>query len=404
MIDNLKTKTNKGENLIPISMFAENYPLSGIREMFDLLPNYPNAINLCNGEPDFPTPPHIVNEAITALKEGHTKYSPSSGITELRNAISKRYLEKYNYEVDSDNVMIVAGGTEGILTSLLGAINPNDEVIVTDPCYPNYEAQIALASGVMIRVPVFEKNKFLIEPSDLENSITTKTKAIILNYPNNPLGVRMTKKYADSLSSIISKYNLLVISDEVYEDIIFHGNNHYSLLQHPVLSKQVVVVSSLSKSYSMTGWRVGAIVGPASFMKNVVKMQESIISCLPVFIQKAAVKALNGDNKFTSKMVASFERRMKLLTSGLNSIFGFSCSETEGGLCVMANISSFGKSSLEFAKELLEEAQVMVVPGSAFGPMGEGYIRFCYANSEENILEGIKRVRNYINKKYRDIN
>jgi aminotransferase len=210
----------------------------------------------------------------------------------------------------------------------------------------------------------------------------------------------MSAEYADRLADVLTRHKLLIISDEVYEALTFHGKNHYSLAECTRLADRLVVVNSLSKTFSMTGWRIGSLFGPPQFMSHVFRMQESIISCLPVFIQKAALAAINGSSEQTEMMAQAFENRMKILAHGLNSIKGFSCRETDGGLCMMVNIKAFKKTSLAFSLELLEQAGVMTVPGSAFGTMGEGYVRFCYANSEQNIREAVKRISQYIGTKY----
>ena len=383
-----------------LSEFALCYPESGIRAMFDMLPQYPDVINLCNGEPDFPTPDHIKAAAAQALTDGFTKYSPTAGIHELRDAVADKYTAQFGRTFTRENVMIAAGGTEALLMSLLTAVDPGDEVIVTDPCYPNYMAQIKLVKGVPVKVPVYEKNRFRIDSRDLERAITPRTKAIILNYPNNPLGIASTADYIEELAGVIKKHKLFVLSDEVYEALTFQGLTHCSPAQHPELQDRTLVLNSLSKTYAMTGWRVGYIVGSTEIMEKMLRLQESVISCLPEFIQQAAITALKGPQEVVGMMSGEYEKRMNILVDGLNEVPGFHGMKTEGGLCVMFNISSFGKESLDFAQELLEGARVMSVPGSAFGETGEGFVRFCFANSADNIREGVKRIKTYIGEAY----
>lgn len=383
-----------------LSEFALCYPESGIRVMFDMLPRYPDVINLCNGEPDFPTPDHIKEAAAQAIADGFTKYSPTTGINELRNAVADKYSAQFKRPFSRENVMIVAGGTEALLMSLLTIVDPGDEVIVTDPCYPNYMAQIKLVKGVPVKIPVYEKNRFRIDPRDLEKAITPRSKALLVNYPNNPLGITSTPDYVEELAGVIKKHKLFVLSDEVYEALTFQGLTHYSPAQHPDLQDRTLVLNSLSKTYAMTGWRVGYIVGNAEIMEKMFRLQESIISCMPVFIQRAAVAALKGPQEVVGMMSGEYEKRMNILVDGLNEVPGFHGMKTEGGLCVMFNISSFGKKSLDFAGELMEEARVMSVPGSAFGETGEGFVRFCFANSADKIREGVKRIKTYIEESY----
>ncbi len=367
--------------------------------MFDLLPQYPNVVNLCNGEPDFPTPAHITESAVRALRHGDTRYSPTTGIPELRDAIARKYTVQFGRPTERDNVMAVAGGTEALLMALLTTVDPGDEVIVTDPCYPNYVSQVALVKARLVRVPVHEQNGFRIDPADLEAVITDRTKAIVLNYPNNPLGVSITPEYARELAEVIEKHDLLVFSDEVYEALTFGGRHHYSIAQEESIRDKVLVLNSLSKTYAMTGWRIGYIVGDSRIMEKMFRLQESVISCMPVFIQKAAITALESPQDVAITMAADYERRMTTLVDGLSEIPGFNCRPTEGGLCLMVNTTGTGRSSMELSIELLEHARVMTVPGSAFGPMGEGYVRFCYANSEANIREGVRRIHEYMTEK-----
>ena len=379
-----------------ISQYAEHYPASGIRTMFDLLPEYPDVVNLCNGEPDFATPAHIRDAAIASLQGGETRYSPTSGIQELRRAVADKYTRQLERPVTADNVMIVCGGTEALSMSLLATVDPGDEVIVTDPCYPNYFAQIELVRARCVSVPVHEKNRFLIDPDDLEKAITPRTRGIILNYPNNPLGVTATPEYIQSLERIIDENNLMVFSDEVYEALTYGDTEHFSLARNERIKDNVLVMNSLSKTYSMTGWRIGYIVGHQRIMESMFRLQEAVISCLPVFIQKAALAALQGQQDEVRSMAQAYEERMNLLVDGIQAIPGFQCIRPMGGLCVMANISAFNKGSEAFSRELLENAGVMTVPGSAFGPMGEGFIRFCFANSAETIRKGVERLSSYI--------
>ncbi len=383
-----------------LSEFALCYPESGIRVMFDMLPRYPDVINLCNGEPDFPTPDHIKAAASQALTDGFTKYSPTTGINELRDAVADKYTAQFGRSCTRENVMIAAGGTEALMMSLLTIVDPGDEVIVTDPCYPNYMAQIKLVKGVPVKIPVYEDNRFRIDPRDLERAITPRTKAIILNYPNNPLGITSTPDYVEELAGVLKNHEVFVLSDEVYEALTFQGLTHYSPARHPDLQDRTLVLNSLSKTYAMTGWRVGYIVGSEAVMEKMFRLQESVISCMPVFIQRAAVTALKGPQEVVGIMCGEYEKRMNILVDGLNEVPGFHGMKTEGGLCVMFNIDSFGKKSAAFAKELLEGARVMSVPGSAFGETGEGFVRFCFANSGDKIREGVNRIKTYIEESY----
>ncbi len=377
-----------------------NYPRSGIRVMFELASHYPDAINLSVGEPNFETPDHIKIAAIKAITEGLTKYNPNAGIYELREAIAERYSKDLGYVIEAENVMVTVGAMEAIFLALAAILNHGDEVLVPDPGYPNYCGTISILGGKVVKVPLYEEYGFKLQPEDLEKAITPKTKALILNYPSNPLGAVLNKEDIEKIAKVVKKHNIVVISDEVYDKIIYDGNVHYSISQIEEVRKQVLVVNGVSKSYAMTGWRVGYIIGDKEIIGNLPKLQEGVVSCLPPFIQKAAVEALRGPQHYVDEMVKHYARRRDIITEGLNSIKGFKCPKSGGTFYVFANIKAFGKPSEEFAKEILKEAKVVCVPGSAFGEMGEGYLRFSFANSDENLIEAVKRIKDYIDKAY----
>jgi aminotransferase len=383
-----------------LSNTTVNYPKSGIRVMFELASQYPDAINLSVGEPNFETPEHIKIAAIKAINEGLTKYNPNAGLYELREAIAKTYGRELGYRLEAENVMVAVGGMEAIFLALATVLDYGDEIIIPDPAYPNYCGTVSILGGKIVRVPLYEEHGFKLQPEDLEKAITPKTKVLIINYPTNPLGAILNKEDIEKLAEVVKKHNIMVISDEVYDKIIYDGNVHYSMSQIEDVRKQVLVVNGFSKSYAMTGWRVGFIIGDKEIIGNMPKLQEGIASCLPPFIQMAAVEALRGPQDCVSEMVSHYTRRRKIITDGLNSIKGFKCLESGGSFYVFANIKSFGKSSREFAIEILKEARVVCVPGSAFGEMGEGYIRFSFANSDENLIEAVRRIKNYIENTY----
>ncbi len=382
-----------------ISERAKNYPKSGIRVMFDLVSKYPDAINLTVGEPNFETPKHIKQSAVKAIEDNMTKYSANAGLYELRQAIADKYTNEFGEPYSPENVMVTAGAMEAIFLTLMIIINPGDEIIVPDPAYPNYIGAATMSGCKIVRIPLYEEKGFKLQPEDLEKAITPRTKALILNYPNNPLGAILEKENVEKLAEIVKKHNIIVISDEVYEKIIYDGNEHFSMAQIPDVKKQVLIVNGVSKTYAMTGWRIGYVVGDEEIISNMPKLQESIVSCLPVFIQKAALDAINGSQEAVNEMVKDYYRRRDILVDGLNGIPGFKCMKSGGSFYAFANIKSFGKTSQEFAEEILREAKVAGVPGSAFGEMGEGYMRFSFANSDENLKEAIRRIKEYVEKK-----
>lgn len=380
-----------------ISKLAQTYPASGIRAMFDLAANYPGAINLCNGEPNFETPEHIKESGMRAIAAGMTKYGTEPGLAAMREAVANKYTREFGYPYDISNVMISIGGVEGIFLSLMSILNPGEEVIIPDPTYTCYLGQTLTLGGVPVRVPLYEEHGFRLQPEDLEKAITPKTKAVIISYPSNPLGAVLSREDGEKLAKVIEKHNIMVISDEVYEKIIFDGRKHFSLSQIPSIRDKVLVVNSLSKTYAMTGWRLGYVVGTnTDVMKHMFKMQQAVASCLPMFIMQAGADAINGPQDCVEEMRKHYERRRDLLVNGLSEIPGMKCFRTEGSFCTFINIKDFNMSSWEFSKNLLIHAGVMTVAGSAFGNMGEGYLRMCFANSDENIIEALERIRNYL--------
>ena len=383
-----------------LSNLTMNYPVSGIRAMCDLAADYPGAINLCNGEPNFETPEHIKESCIQALREGRPKYGTAPGLPALRQAVANKYTKQFGRPYDMDNVMVTIGGVEGIFMALMTILNPGDEVIIPDPAYTCYVGQTLTLGGVPVRVPLYEEHGFRLQAEDLEKAITPKTKAIVITYPSNPLGAVLDRADGEALAKVIEKHNIMVISDEVYEKIIFDGREHFSLAQIESIKDKVLVVNSLSKTYAMTGWRLGYVVGwDKDLMKHMFKMQQAVASCLPIFTMQAGADAINGPQDCVEDMRRQYERRRDLLYNGLKEIPGMKPFRTEGSFCTFINIKDFGVSSWEFSKELLVNAGVMTIAGTAFGEMGEGYLRICFANSDENILEGVKRIKEYVERR-----
>lgn len=375
------------------------YPASGIRKMFDLAEKYDNAIKLTVGEPNFDTPLNIKEAAKRAIDGGFTHYSPNAGLKELRQAVADNYQDlprKYDFE----NVIITVGAMEALALSIFATVDPGDEVIIPDPAFPNYEGMVLMAGGVPVAVPVYEENDFNIRAEDIEKAITSKTKAILLNSPSNPLGAVLSKKEIEDIAELVQKYDLYVYSDEVYEKIIYDNCKCVSMAGIPEVQDKIIIINGFSKSYAMTGWRLGYLVADKKITSNIPKLQEGIVSCVPTFVQMAGIEALRGSQNAVEKMIKDYTRRRDILIDGLNNIPGISCKKSPGSFYAFANIKSFGKTSLEFAEELVKEAGVVAVPGSAFGKMGEGYMRFVFANSDENLKEAVRRISEHVKKKY----
>lgn len=383
-----------------ISDLAEKYPVSGIRKMFDLAAGKTDIVNLCNGEPNFDTPENIKQAAIRSIQNNETRYANEAGLPAFRQAVADKYTRQFGRPFAPENVMAAAGGVEGVVLSFMTVLNPGDEVIIPDPAYTCYEGQAKLLGAKVVRVPLKEEHGFRLQPEDLEAAITDKTKIVLLNYPSNPVGAVLTPEAGEALAKVILKHDLLVVSDEVYEEILFDGRTHYSIAQATGMADHVLVVNSLSKTYAMTGWRVGYVVSSnLDIMRKMTKMQQALISCLPGFVMAGAAEAISGPQDAVEDMQRQYARRRDLMTGLLSEIPGFKVFKTEGSFCVFINIKDYHVDSFEFCKEILENAGVLTVPGTAFGTQGQGYIRMCFANSDDNIVKGVGRIREYLEKR-----
>lgn len=383
------------------SRLAQRYPASGIRKMFNLAAQYPDAIKLTVGEPNFDTPDYIKEAAKSAIDAGMTHYAPNAGLPVLREAIANRY-KKYWAGYTAENVIVSVGALEGLTLAMMTLLNPGDEILVPDPCFPNYYGQAEIIGARAIPVPTYEEYDYRIQVADIERAITPHTRAIILNSPCNPTGAVLTKNDILKISELVKKHNLWVFSDEPYDSIVYDGIEAFSMAQVPEVRDQVVILNSFSKSYAMTGWRVGYLLASALYTQKMAQIQEGIVSCVSTFSQVAAAEALTS-TACVERMVADYTRRRDILIDGINTIPGFQCRKSAGSFYAFVNIKAFKKSSQEFAEELLKNAGVVVVPGSAFGSMGEGYLRLVFANSDENLVEAVRRIDDYVRKAYPDM-
>ena len=358
---------------------------------------YPTWANTCNGEPNFPTPQHIVDAAIKSLNAGETKYSTEWGIDELRDAIAEKCCRDIAPVYERKHIIATTGGVGAVMLAMMTIVNPGDEVILPDPCYTCYEGQILSMGGVPVRVPMYEENGFVFSVEDLEKAITDKTKAIVMNFPSNPLDAVLTEEKARELAKVVKKHNLIVISDEVYEKIVFDGYRYFSMAMIDEIRDNVILVNSFSKTYAMTGWRLGYVACTNDEINaNIYKMQQSFVSCLPVFIMRAGAAALNGPQDCVEDMRQQYEKRRNLLLSGLKKIPGMKPFVPVGSFCCFVNIKEMGVKSWDFSEALLKEAGVLTVAGSAFGNTGEGYLRMCFASSDENIVTACERIKRYV--------
>lgn len=384
---------------------ARNFKQSEIGKMFRMAASISDVVNLCNGEPDCETPIHIIDAAYNALMDGRNKYAPDPGIPSFREAVAKKYSDQFGVPYEPEDCLATLGGSEAMWLAMATLLNPGDEVIIPDPSYPNYIQQAASLQAVPVRVPLREENGFHLDAGDLEKAITMKTRAIVLNYPSNPTGAVLREDEAKKLADIILKYDLFVITDEVYEILTFDGRPYFSMAQVPGMEDHVIIANSLSKTYAMTGWRIGyAVCKERDIIQSMAMIQQTVASVPPTFIMHAGAAALNGSLGNIENMRLEYERKRDILYDGLCGIPGIKPIKPEGSLCLFINIKGitdrYEISSADFCLRLLKEAKVMSLPGTAFGPMGEGYLRLCFANSEDNIREGIRRLKAFTIKEY----
>lgn len=370
---------------------------SGIRKFFDIVSEMPDAISLGVGEPDFDTPWHIREEGIRSLKAGKTFYTSNAGLMPLRQEIS-RYIEdrlQLTYDPASE-IMVTVGGSEAIDIAFRTVLESGDEVIIPEPAFVSYVPCVQLAGGVPVTIPLKAENAFRLKPRELEAAITPKTKVLLLSYPNNPTGAIMEKEDLEALLGIIEKHDLLVISDEIYSELTYNSR-HVSIASLPGMRKRCVVINGFSKSYAMTGWRLGYALAPKEIMEQMVKLHQFAIMSSPTTSQYAAVSALKNGNSDVMEMRLAYDQRRRFLLHEMERL-QIPCFEPRGAFYIFPDISEFGMSSEEFATELLREEKVAVVPGSAFGDCGEGFIRISYAYSIEELKAALARIEAFLKK------
>ncbi|MEN8244241.1 MAG: pyridoxal phosphate-dependent aminotransferase [Thermodesulfobacteriota bacterium] len=365
---------------------------SGIRIMFAMADEIPDIINLGIGQPDFDTPGFIREAAKQALDEGYTRYPPAKGFPDLRRVIAEKLKTENNINANPDTEVYVAvGAMQVIFNTCLHMLNPGDEVIVVDPGY-DYYSQIRLFGGVPVTVPARESNRFKVDPTDIKAVITDKTKLMIINTPSNPTGAIFDEEILRAIAAMAMEHDIWVLSDEPYEHILFDGHKHVSIGSFEGMAERTISAFTLSKSYAMTGWRVGYTTAPKAIIDEMEKLMEHMVSGVTAVAQRAALAAIAAPQECVKEMVATYDKRRHLVHEGLNAIEGIDCLKPESTFYAFPNISSFGMSSWEFAKVMAKEHQVAVVPGSIFGKAGEGYVRLSFAASMEQLQEGIARI------------
>lgn len=385
-MDNKKVLSEKTVGLKP----------SGIRKFFDIVSEMKDAISLGVGEPDFDTPWHIRDEGIYSLEKGRTFYTSNSGLRELREEICTymKRTQDIDYQWDKE-VFITVGGSEGIDLMFRAMINEGDEVLIPQPSYVSYEPCAVLADAVPVIINLKNENQFRLMPEELEAAITPRSKILVLPFPNNPTGGIMEKKDLEAIRDIIIKNGLYVLSDEIYGELTYTGNPHVSIASLPGMKERTVVVNGFSKAYAMTGWRLGFACGPEEIISQMVKIHQYAIMCAPTTSQYAAVEALKNGDDDVRMMRESYNERRRFVLHMLSEM-GIPCFEPMGAFYVFPCIKEFGLSSEEFATRLLEEEKVAIVPGTAFGDSGEGFLRISYAYSIDNLRKALTRLSRFV--------
>ncbi len=372
-------------------------PPSGIRKFFDIAATMQNVISLGIGEPDFVTPEVIRQAGIASLARGETRYTSNSGILELRQAIVAKWAQLYGVAYDPEaETLITVGGSEALYLALTAILNPGDEVLIPEPCFVSYEPEVIFAGGTPVPIATQVETLFQVTGAQLEAAVTPRTKAILINYPNNPTGAILDPERMLEIAAVAEKHDLLVISDEIYDRLVYNGR-HTTFSSLPGMRERAIIIGGFSKDYAMTGWRLGFALGPADILGAMRKIHQYTIMSAPTTAQVAAITAMTDPaaEEAVLTMRESYNERRKLLIEGLRSI-GLAAFEPRGAFYAFPDIRITGMSSDQFAWTLLEEEQVACVPGPAFGLGGEGYVRMCYATAKDKIEEALERMRRFV--------
>ena len=368
---------------------------SGIRKLFDIASEMPDALSLGVGEPDFDTPWHIREEGIYALQKGRTFYTGNAGLPELREAICGYAKKRYGLDYDPlKEVIVTVGGSEAIDLAFRATLNPGDEVVYPEPCFVSYAPCVLLADGVPVTIPLSADTNFKLTEEKLEASLTPKTKALLMSYPNNPTGAIMEKKDLEPIAEVVKIHDLLVITDEIYCELTYKGT-HASIASLPGMQERTILINGFSKTYAMTGWRLGYALAPAEIMQYMVKIHQFGIMSAPTVSQYAAIDAIKNSDGDIEMMRESYDQRRRYLMAAFREM-GLPCFEPFGAFYVFPDISEFGMTSEEFCTKFLEAEKVAVVPGSAFGDCGDKYVRISYAYSLDELREAMKRLARFV--------
>lgn len=379
-----------------LSPAVQSIQPSGIRKFFDIAAKMEDVISLGVGEPDFVTPWSIRESCVYGLEQGYTSYTANRGLLELREEIARHYDSVYDVQYDAaTDILVTVGVSEALDLAMRALLSPGDEVLIPEPCYVSYQACTILAGGVPVAVPAKLENEFRITPEELEAHVTPKTKVLLIGYPNNPTGAIMTRKDLLAIAAFAEEHDLLVISDEIYGDLTYGGEEHVCFSALPGMQERTLLLNGFSKAYAMTGWRIGYVLGAPDLIAAMTKIHQYTMLCAPITAQLAAIEALRHGEKYMKKMVAEYDRRRRLIYEGFTKM-GLNCFEPKGAFYIFPDISTTGFTSEEFAEKLLESEHVALVPGNAFGACGEGHVRCSYATSIDKISEALARIENFI--------
>lgn len=372
-----------------------NLKPSGIRKFFDIVATMHDVISLGIGEPDFTTPKSILDVGIRSLKSGATHYTSNSGLLGLRQAIADFLNSTYGVAYNPvDEVLVTVGVSEALYASMTALLDPGDEVIIATPCFVAYQAEVILAGGVAVELPTHVKDKFVLRPETLEAAITPRTKALLIGYPNNPTGAVASREELLAISKVVEKHDLIVVSDELYDQLVY-GVSHVCFASLPGMRKRTILLGGFSKNYAMTGWRIGFAAAPADLLVGLARIHQYTIMCAPTTAQDAAMEAIKNGAAEVEKMRLEYDRRRQLIVGGLNDI-GLPTFEPRGAFYAFPDIRLTGMDADTFAQSLLDEEKVAVVPGTAFGEGGEGFVRCSYATAYEKIEEALRRLKSFM--------
>lgn len=380
-----------------VSARSRTLEASPIRKMFNFASSVRDVVDFALGEPDFTTPLHIIDAAKLSLDRGETHYTPNAGIMPLREVLARSAVQEYGIMPDPvKEIVVTAGGMEALFLAMMAVIDPGDEVILSDPGWPNHARQVEMCGGVPRPVRVYEQSGFLFDADNLRKAVSERTKILLLNSPSNPTGGVADEGNLRKISQIAVEYDLIVISDEVYHRFLYDNLRHRSIACLDGMRERTLIVDSFSKTYAMTGWRVGFAIGPEFLISQMIKLQENVVGSVNTQAQYAAIAALTGTQEPLEQMIQAYDARRHLMVDGLNAIERISCPLPRGAFYCFANIGGTGLSSEEFAMRLIRERGTIVVPGSGFGHAGEGYVRVSYATSEDTIERGLSRIKDFV--------